>query len=129
MTGIQIFRSPFSLIPLACPLATALKGNTDNNDLVHLIVTAKSNYQREGLANEHDEQHDWAGNLTEIRNILSTKGRPPSQGAKSIEYPAVQADPHTAIHDGCYPPNATFPTVAPPLKIFHRASGRTIAFF
>ena len=51
--------------------------------------------------------------------ILSTKGLTPSQGAKSTEYPAVQADPYTAIHDGRYPPKPLFPTIAPPLEIFH----------
>lgn len=50
---------------------------------------------------------------------LSTKGLTPSQGSKSAEYPGVQADPHTAIHDGRYPPNPVFPTIAPPLEIFH----------
>ena len=56
--------------------------------------------------------------------IISTKGSTPSQGAKSTEYPAVQADLHTAIHDGRYPPNPTFPTIAPPLEIFHPVFAR-----
>ena len=51
--------------------------------------------------------------------IFSTKGLTPSQGAKSTEYPAVQAKPDTAIHDRRYPPNPPFPTIAPPLEIFH----------
>lgn len=56
---------------------------------------------------------------TGYETILKTKGLTPSRGAKSTEYPAVQADPHTAIHDGRYPPNPMFSTTAPPLEIFH----------
>lgn len=56
---------------------------------------------------------------TGYRTILLTKGRTPSHGAKSTEYPAVQADLFTAIHDGRYPSDPKFCTVAPPLQIFH----------
>lgn len=56
---------------------------------------------------------------TGYKTILKTKGLTPSQGAKSTEYPAVQANLHTAIYDGRYPPNREFSTTAPPLEIFH----------
>ena len=44
--------------------------NTDNNDLVYLIVAAKGTSYREHMAEHHYEQRDMAGDLPEIKHVL-----------------------------------------------------------
>jgi len=52
-------------------------------------------------------------------NMVLTKGKIPSYGAKSTGYQRVQLNPPETIYDGRAPLNAVQSTVAPPIHLFH----------
>ncbi|KAF8869084.1 hypothetical protein BD779DRAFT_1682620 [Infundibulicybe gibba] len=117
----QKFKDSFEKLPPNSSLARAL-GELDNDDLVHLVVTADGNYPETIIAKGHDESRDVVPELFEMRHYrktVSTPGRPPSEAAKSEQYAIVQANPFEAIHDGRYSLQHPIATVAPPIQIFH----------
>jgi len=60
------------------------------------------------------------------KTIVSTKGKSPSEGAKSTGYSKVQLQSGEAIFDGLYPAQFDVSRVAPPIQIFHPIFGAFI---
>ncbi|KAF8965900.1 hypothetical protein BDZ97DRAFT_1729574 [Flammula alnicola] len=111
--SIKEFHDSLKRIPLCRPLATALKEEIDNEDAVHLVVTAKGTYRRPGAVEIELPE------VQRYHKIVSTPGKSPSVGAKSEEYASIQTNVNEAIHDGRDPSHSPFSTVAPPVQIFH----------
>jgi hypothetical protein len=132
--GVNDIQDVFDVLPLTRSFAKALERDINNDEAVHLAVTATTSSVK-----EHNEGDDLANELPEIRRtlcclvsfedlfnvaigyqkIVSTPGKSPSAGAKSKEYAEGQALEDQAIHDGRLPPNPKFFTIAPPVQIYH----------
>ncbi|TDL25120.1 hypothetical protein BD410DRAFT_837365 [Rickenella mellea] len=102
------FRHCFKRIPLRRSFATALEGEIDHLEVVHVAVTAE---QVSAIPADTELPE-----VQRYRKTVSTLGTPPSVGAK--EYASVQACSNEAIYYGRYPPHATLSTAAPPVQIF-----------
>ncbi|KAF8961838.1 hypothetical protein BDZ97DRAFT_1920960 [Flammula alnicola] len=114
---LKVFReflnTPFVdiTIPFTRPLATALK-EMDNEDAVHLAVTAKGSYQRQLQSKGMTRDTMQLPSFPRF-SIPSALGRSPFEEAKFTDYVSVQVHPDEAIHDGLY--LGTF-TMINPLK-------------
>ena len=118
----------FDILPYPRSFGKALERHIDNDDAVHLAVTATVS-----AVKEHSGRDDLANEIPEIRRtlrclvsfndlfniapgyqrIVSTPGAMPQ------DYAVVQAHESQAIHSGRLPPNPKFFTIAPPVQIYH----------
>ena len=134
--GVDDIEDVFDVFPLTRSFAKGLERDIDNDEAVHLTVTATVSPVKEDSDQEGD---DLAKELPEIQRtlcylvsfedlfniaigyqkIVLTPGKSPSAGARSKDYAEGQALEYQAIHDGRLPPNPKFSTVAPPIQIYH----------
>ena len=126
--GVNDIEDIFDILLYPRSFAKALARHIDNEDAVHLAVTAtvstvKEHSERGGLASEIPEIRrtfrcllsfkDLSNIATGYQRIISTPGAMPH------DYAVVQAHESQAIHDGRLPPNPKFFTIAPPVQIYH----------